>query len=179
MIIEDLNVYIKQLRKEKETFKRIIEWNKFAQKEKNNLVKRFIFRWISFNGLYSAVYSFIHSQEKADNAGDLDKIIFFCNNFILKKEDLASKIYSKILKDIFLSKIKKRKDKHLKGNLKVLESSAPDIIKVKSLIIVSYKIRCRLFHGEKDPLLDVGREVIDAADNIIEPLMEFIINLKS
>ena len=63
------------------TFKRIIEWNKFAQEEKNNLVKRFIFRWISFNGLYSAVYSFIHSQEKADNAGDLDKIIFFCNKF--------------------------------------------------------------------------------------------------
>jgi len=180
--MESLSNYIHQLRKEKATFNRIIQWNEYARNEIEDEIKRFIFRWISFNGLYSAIYAFIHGtrgQEIADTTGDLDKIKYFCKKFILNNTKLALKVYSKDLKDIFSNNIKKKDDKHIDENLRVLDSSAPVEYKTKSIIIVAYKIRCRLFHGEKNPNLHVNKVLIEAADKVIEPLMEFIINLST
>ncbi|MBD3214685.1 MAG: hypothetical protein GF311_18890 [Candidatus Lokiarchaeota archaeon] len=176
-VLDLLSTYINQLRNENKTIERIIQWSEYAKKETIDVFKRFIFRWISFNGLYSAIYAFSqgpNGQEKADSTGDLDKINFFCNTFILSNGNIASRVYSKDLKDVFLNYIKKREDKHIEENLKVLNSSAPVGHKTKSIIIVAYKIRCRLFHGEKNPNLYVNRKLVKAADKVIDSLMEYI-----
>ena len=60
----------------KDTYKRIEEWKDEANeaKKKKNVIRAFIFRWISFNGLYSAFYAMEHfSQQKADRAPDKKK----------------------------------------------------------------------------------------------------------
>ena len=46
------------------------------------------------------------------------------------------------------------------------------------MILIAYKIRCRLFHGEKNPLLEVNREVVEAADQAITPIMNWILQRK-
>lgn len=71
---------LKELKKRESTFERIFEWKIRADNEEvDNTIIRFIFRWISFNGLYSALYAIDQfNQNKADNAGDMKKIENFC-----------------------------------------------------------------------------------------------------
>ena len=165
----------------KDTYKRIKEWKDEANeaKKKKNVIRAFIFRWISFNGLYSAFYAMEHfSQQKADRAPDKKKIDYFCNRFILTDKNFASKIYSEERKKVFEENIKKRysqgKILDIGKYLNNLENKERIEEKAKNMILIAYKLRCRLFHGEKDPNLDINKEVIEVADEVIELLLNHI-----
>lgn len=167
--------YLTEFKKRENTINRIKHWNERANHEKNDKIDKFIYRWISFNGLYSALYASIHfSQDKAEKASDRVKINDFCNKFILTNKNLAAQIYSDALKKVFNDNIQERK-----GDMgDFLENLKKDIAleeKAMNMILIAYKLRCRLFHGEKNPLLEVNQNVIDAADQVIRPIMKWIL----
>lgn len=49
--------YLTEFKKRENTVNRIKQWNERANHEKNDKIDKFIYRWISFNGLYSALYA--------------------------------------------------------------------------------------------------------------------------
>ena len=49
---------------------------------------------------------------------------------------------------------------------------------VKYMVMIAYKIRCRLFHGEKNPNLVVNQLVIKTADQVIETILNHFIKEK-
>ncbi len=162
----------KEFRK-RNAYTRIVKWNKYADNEPDK-IKKFIFRWISFNGLYSVLYSMEHGQEKTENARDNEKMEYFFNNFILTNEILAAEIYSDTIKNIFKKEIKKD-TRGIGDLLKNLDCEEKIELKARNMIKIAYKVRCRLFHGEKAPLLDVNEKVINAADQVITPILNYII----
>ncbi len=162
----------KELRKRK-SYTRIVKWNKYADIEPDK-IKRFIFRWIAFNGLYSILYSMEHGQEKTENARDNEKLEYFVKNFILTNEIPAAEIYSDTIKDIFKDEIK-RDTRGIGDLLKNLECREEIEEKARSLIKIAYQVRCRLFHGEKTPLLDVNEKVSNAADQVIAPILDYTV----
>ncbi len=165
-------ISFKELRKRK-AYIRIVKWNKYADIEPDK-IKRFIFRWISFNGLYSVLYSMENGQEKTENAGDFEKLEYFFNNFILTNEIPAAEIYSDTIKNVFKKEIKI--DTRGIGDLiKNLDYEENIGVKTRNLIKIAYKVRCRLFHGEKTPLLDVNEEVSNAADKVISLILNYFI----
>lgn len=166
--------FLKEFKKRQSTFNRIFEWKKLAEEERDD-IKKFIYRWISFNGLYMAVYAMFHGQEKVENEPEWKVINFFCDKFILTDENLARKIYSEESKDGLQSLIKV-KSGYMGTYLKNLENCQKIEEKAKFMVLIAYKIRCRLFHGEKNPLLEVNQEVIKLADNIISPLFDYLLN---
>ena len=173
--IQEVNLYSfqKELRKRNSTYGRIVEWKKIAEGELNE-IKKFIYRWISFNGLYIASYAMDHSQEEAERETEINLIKSFCNKFILTNQILASKIYSKDLKEIFENNIKD-KSRSMGVYLKHLKCKESIEEKAMNMILIAYKIRCRLFHGEKNPLLKVNHKVIKAANQVIAPILNHII----
>jgi len=162
----------KELKKRK-AYTRIVKWKKFADNEPDK-IKRFIFRWISFNGLYSALYSMEYGQEKTEDTSDNEKMEHFLNNFILTNRIPAEEIYSDTIKNVFKKEIKKD-TRGIGDLLKNLECKKNVKEKVRNMIKIAYKIRCRLFHGEKNPLLDVNEKVSNAADQVIAPILNYII----
>ncbi len=169
--------FLKEFKKRQSTFNRILEWQKLAEEEPDE-IKKFIFRWISFNGLYMAVYAMYQGpdgQEKVENEPEWKVIKFFCDKFILTDERLALRIYSEEKKDDLIKLIKLR-SKYMGSYLQNLENYQKIEEKAKFMVLISYKIRCRLFHGEKNPLLEMNREVVKIADGIILPLLTFILN---
>lgn len=168
--------YLNEFMKKKTTFNRIIEWNRRADFTEDG-IDRFIYRWISFNGLYSALYALTHnSQDKAETNSDLTKINDFCEKFITPNKDLAIQIFSDPIRKVFDDHIKERTGK-MGIYLKNLENKGIEE-KAKNMILIAYKIRCRLFHGEKNPLLEVDREVVEAADQVIAPIMKWVNSYK-
>ena len=163
---------IKELRKRK-AYTRIIKWSQYADSEPDK-IKKFIFRWISFNGLYSVLYSMKFGQEKTEKANDYEKLEYFFNNFILTNTIPAVEIYSDTIKNIFKKEIKKD-TRGMRNLLKKLDYEGDIEIKARSIIQITYKVRCRLFHGEKSPLLDVNEEVCNAADQVITPILNYFI----
>lgn len=163
---------LRELRKRK-VFETLKEWNKFADNESDE-IKRYIFRWISFNGLYSALYAMEHGQNKTENTKDNTKITYFLKNFILADKIPVSEIYSDDVFIVFTEKIKTHthgmgvllRDLEQKNNLKET---------VSIMIRISYKIRSRIFHGEKNPDLDVNKIVANAADQFIKRILNYII----
>jgi len=171
-----LDGFQKELRKSKSTYARITKWKERALEE-NDDVNKFIFRWISFNGLYQASFEMAHSpdgQEKAFNIPEWRIVKNFCDNFILTDDKLASKIYSSALENDFLDNIRE-KSRYMGEYLEGLKSANSMEEKSKYLVLVAYKIRCRLFHGEKNPLLDVDKVVVKAADQVIDTILNYII----
>ncbi|MHA1249431.1 MAG: hypothetical protein ACTSRP_05515 [Candidatus Helarchaeota archaeon] len=169
-----LDIFQKELQKRNNTYERILKWKKLAEEEKDDIIKRFIFRWISFNGLYKVSYVMDHDQEKADNEREIKLIESFCDKFIVTDKNLASKIFSENLKKIFEEKIT-IKSRNMGTYLTHIKCREIVEIKAKNMVFISYKIRCRLFHGEKNPNLNVNLEVIKAADQIIETILNYII----
>ena len=162
----------KELRKRK-AYTRIVKWKEYADIEQND-IKKLIFRWISFNGLYSALYSINYGQEKTENANDNEKIRYFIDNFIMTNKILATGIYSDTVKDMFKSEINKD-TRGIMNLLRRLDDEKNINEKAGDMIRIAYKIRCRLFHGEKNPLLDVNKKVSNAADQVITPILNYII----
>jgi len=150
------------------TFKRIREWKKLSEGE-DDVFKRFIFRWISFNGLYNAYY------ENKGLEGDPERRIIekFCNDFV--SGELASEIIKSAAVSNFEKNIKDESRSMGKDLNKLKNKSLPEDKRAKAAVMVAYKIRCRLFHGEKNPDLDVNREVCEAADLIISKVLEKIL----
>lgn len=167
--MNDLIAYVRELKKSKKTYDRIIDWKEFAEMEPNRM-KKFIFRWISFNGFYSAFYRLSKRQECND---DLKKVKHLCK-FIINDKKIWSRIYSDRLKDIFLINISDIENKTMNGSLQTLKSSASKGIKARCLILVAYRIRCRLFHGQKNTDLDLDERVVKTADDVIKPILEYI-----
>ncbi|MFX1324112.1 MAG: hypothetical protein ACFE8N_04085 [Promethearchaeota archaeon] len=151
---------------------RIFDWDESAIQESNG-IKRFILRWIAFNGLYSALYSMVHGQENTENASDEIKLRHFFINLILKNEIPAEEIYSEGFKELLKKEIRNKK-----GSIgKLLKNLDTDIdIKEKSrdIIEIAYKIRCRLFHSEKDTLYDINESLCEVVDNIIAKILNYI-----
>ncbi len=58
--------------------------------------------------------------------------------------------------------------------LENLEKNINTLEKAKNLIYIAYKIRCKLFHGEKNPDLDVNQTIVEAADKVIVPIFNHI-----
>lgn len=170
----NLDLFQKELRKRNNTYERIVEWKKIAEKETNE-IKKFIFRWISFNGLYTASYAMDHSQEEAEREYEIRLIESFCHKFILTNKNLASNIYSKELKEVLENNIKE-KSRSMGIYLKHLKCKESIEVKAMNMILIAYKIRCRLFHGEKNPLLEVNQAVIKAANQVITPILNHIIS---
>lgn len=167
--------YLTEFKKRENTINRIKQWNERANHEKKDKIDKFIYRWISFNGLYSALYASIHfSQEKAEKASDRVKINDFCKRFILTNKNLAAQIYSDALKKVFNDSIQERKG-DIGDFLENLKKDTTLEVKAMNMILIAYKLRCRLFHGEKNPLLEVDQNVIDAADQVILPIMKWIL----
>ena len=164
--------FFKELRKRK-AYTRIVKWKEFADVEPDK-IKKFIFRWISFNGLYSALYSMEYGQAKTENAKDNDKIKYFLDNFIITNKIPATEIYSDTVKNIFKSEIN-RDTRGMMDLLRRLDYEITIEEKTGDMIKIAYKIRCRLFHGEKNPLLDVNEKVSNAADQVITPILNYII----
>lgn len=172
--------FLKEFKKRQNTFNRILEWQKLADGEPDE-IKKFIFRWISFNGLYMAVYAMYHGQngqEKVEYEPEWKVIEFFCDKFILTDESLALRIYSEEIED-GLKKLIKLKSKYMGIYFQNLENCQKIEEKAKIMVMISYKIRCRLFHGEKNPLLEMNREAVKMADCIILPLLNFILYNKN
>jgi len=163
----------KELRKRK-AYTRIVKWNKYADIEPDK-IKKFIFRWIAFNGLYSILYSMEYGQVNTENARDNEKLEYFFNNFILTNKIPAAEIYSDAIKNIFKKEIK-RDTRGIGDLLKNLECKEEIEEKARNLIKIVYKVRCRLFHGEKTPLLDVNEKVSNAADHVITSILNYTIN---
>ncbi len=159
--------------RKRKAYTRIVKWKEFADIEQD-IIKKFIFRWISFNGLYSALYSIEYGQKKTEDASDNDKIKYFLDNFIMTKIVPATEIYSDIVKNIFMSEIK-RDTKGIMDLLRKLDHEINIEEKTVVMIKIAYKIRCRLFHGEKNPLLDVNETISNAADQVIAPILNYII----
>ena len=93
--------FLKEFKKRKSTFKRILEWKKLAEEE-SDYIKQFIFRWISFNGLYMSVYAMFHGQDghdKVEHEPEWKVIKFFCDKFILPDKTLAKFTLKKLWKD--------------------------------------------------------------------------------
>lgn len=151
------------------TFNRIREWNKWSGDE-SDVFKRFIFRWISFNGLYNA-----HHERKGGGKRDHEwKIIVdFCNDFVNGR--LASGITKSDAIRVFKEKIKDTTDM---GDwlYKIDNQSMSEDERAKAAVMVAYKIRCRLFHGQKNPGMDVNKTVCKAADLIVSKILgEFLL----
>lgn len=166
----------KELRKRKDTYNRIIEWKELADK-KIDEIRRFIFRWISFNGLYSASYEMDNHEKKAERAPEWKKVGAFCDKFILKDKVLSSQIYSDDKKKIFEENINEKSNymgEYL-NNLKYMKTKEEQ---AKYMVMIAYKIRCRLFHGEKNPNLEVNQLVIKTADQVIETILNHFIKEK-
>jgi len=170
---DNIKSFQKELRKRETTFNRIIEWKKLADIEPDK-IKRFILRWISFNGLYFASYSMDSNEDEAERAKEFEIIENFCDKFILTNKILASKIYSDKIKKDFNENIKD-KSRHMGDYLKNLNCDKSVEEKAKNLIMIAYKIRCRLFHGKKNPLLEVNQTIIEAADKIIATILNEMI----
>jgi len=162
----------KELRKRK-AYTRIVKWKEFADIEQDD-IKKFIFRWISFNGLYSALYSMEYGQEETEDANDSIKIQYFLDNFIMTNRIPATEIYSDTVRNIFKSEIS-RDTRGIMNLLRRLDDKINIEEKAGVMIKIAYKIRCRLFHGEKNPLLDVNERVSNAADQVITPILNYII----
>jgi len=150
------------------TFNRIREWNKWSGDE-SDVFKRFIFRWISFNGLYNA-----HHEGKGGGERDHEpewKIIEnFCNDFV--SSQLASKITKSDAISIFKENIKDT-SRHMGNWLsKIDNKSIPNDERAKAAIMVAYKIRSRLFHGQKNPDIEVNKIVCEAADLVVSKILE-------
>ena len=166
----------KELRKRKGTYDRIIEWKELADKYANE-IRSFIFRWISFNGLYSASYEMDNHEKKAERVLEWKKVEAFCDKFILTDKVLVSQIYSDDKKKIFEENINEKSNymgKYL-NNLKYMKTKKEQ---VKYMVMIAYKIRCRLFHGEKNPNLEVNQLVIKTADQVIETILNHFIKEK-
>ncbi len=163
---------LKELKKRTSTFNRIHEWNTRADKEEmDNPISSFIFRWISFNGLYSALYAIAQfKQNKADRAGDMKKIEDFCKKYIKTDNTIASKIYSDEKKSMLKEEIS-----GLEKYLNKLDENIDKEEKAINLIWIAYKIRCRLFHGEKNPELEVNKKVVKIADQVIKLIMNYFL----
>ena len=161
----------REFRKRK-AYSSIDEWNTYAQEEQD-IIKKFIFRWIAFNGLHTALYSMKFGQEETEDATDNTKINYFLDNFILTKLIPGDEICSDSTIKIFKSEIK-RNSRGMMNLLGKLDDEKKIEEKTKVMIQIAYKIRCRLFHGEKNPLLDVNEIVCSAADKVITPVLNFI-----
>ncbi|MFW9872716.1 MAG: hypothetical protein ACFFG0_06395 [Candidatus Thorarchaeota archaeon] len=158
-----------EFKKRKSTVDRILKWKDRAEEEKD-IINKFIFRWISFNGLYSSLYDVIHMDEKAVRVREIDVVKEFCREFIETDNILASKIYSKERAEVFKESIKERSG--LTGEcLDNLESKESIELKAKCIVNIAYIIRCRLFHGKKSPLLEVNKEVASVADQVIQSIL--------
>ncbi len=172
--------FLKEFKKRQSTFNRILEWKILAEEEPDD-IKKFIYRWISFNGLYMAVFAMFHGQdgqEKVENELEWKVIEFFCDKFILTDEILALKIYSEEIKEGF-QKLIKVKSRYMGTYTQNLENCQTIEEKAKYMVMIAYKIRCRLFHGEKNPLLEVNQKLIKMADQIILPLLNYILDNKN
>ena len=44
------------------------------------------------------------------------------------------------------------------------------------MVLITYIIRCRLFHGKKNPLLEVNQDVAKTADQIIRPIIKYFLD---
>lgn len=163
---------LKELKKRTSTFKRIYEWNMRADKEEDdNPITKFIFRWISFNGLYSALYAIDQfKQNKADRIGDMKKIDSFCAKYIKTDKTIASKIFS-----VKKTRVFKKETSGLEKYLTGLDENIDIEEKAISLVLIAYKIRCRLFHGEKNPNLEVNNKVVNIADQVITPIINYFL----
>lgn len=171
VIIMDKETILKELKKRESTFKRIHEWNKKAKGCNDNKITRFIFRWISFNGLYSALYAIAQfQQDKADRKGDMDKIRDFCDKFIKSDKIVAPKIYSDEKKKVF-----EEQTSGLEKFINSLDEKLSVEEKAINLVMIAYKIRCRLFHGEKNPNLEVNNKVVETADQVITPIINYFL----
>jgi len=169
--------FLKEFKKRKSTFKRILEWKKLAEEE-SDYIKQFIFRWISFNGLYMSVYAMFHGQDgqdKVEHEPEWKVIKFFCDKFILPDRTLALKIYSEEIVE-GLQKNIKEKSRYMGTYLQNLDDCQTIEEKAKFMVMITYKIRSRLFHGEKNPLLEINQEVIKMANHIILSLLDYILN---
>ncbi len=154
------------------TFNRIHEWNQWSEDEKDDVFKRFIFRWISFNGLYNAYHE--NKGLEGDHEGSI--IEKFCNDFV------SGELASEIIKSAAVSNFEKNIKDESRGMGKYLNKlknkSLPEDKRAKAAVMVAYKIRCRLFHGEKNPALDVNednKEVCEAADLVISKVLEMVL----
>ncbi len=86
----------------------------------------------------------------------------------------AGEIYSDPLKNIFKKEIK-IDTRGIGVLLKNLDCEEKIEVKARIMIKIAYKVRCRLFHGEKTPLLDVNEKVSNAADQVITPILNYFI----
>ncbi len=169
----NIELFLHDLGKRDGTLKRIAEWNQLADIE-GDKIKRFIFRWIAFNGLYSASYAMKYGQDKADREKEHKLIEYFNKKFILHDQALSTIIYSDAIEKVFKTNIKD-KSNYMGTYLANLENEKNVNKKVCAIVMIAYKIRCRLFHGEKDPNLEVNAEVSEAADKVIEPILNHIL----
>ena len=159
------------------TYNRICEWKKLSEKE-TDVFKKFIFHWISFNGLYNAYQDHECQQGRYKQGSEKEqewKIIEnFCNDFV--RYELASEITKSDAVRNFKGNIKDE-SRHMGEWLdKLKDSSLSEDELAKAAVMVAYKIRCRLFHGEKNPDLDVNRKVCEAADLVISKVLETVLD---
>ena len=169
----DKRSILREFIKRENTVNRIMEWNIRAEKEKDAIAK-FIFRWISFNGLYSSLYDVIHMEEKAVRVREIDVLTEFCEDFIETDNNLASKMYSKEREEKLKKNIKDRA--RLMGKcLDILENPNSNEGKATAMVKIAYIVRCRLFHGDKNPLLEVNQDTVGVADQVITPIINSIL----
>lgn len=162
-----------ELKKEKSTIERIIEWNERAEEEEDK-IDQFIFRWISFSGLYSSLYDAIFGEEKAVKVRDIDVMSKFSKEFIENNYNLAHQIYSIEIETFLNKNIRERSG--LTGKfMDFLENEKEIQKKAKAMVLISYIIRCRLFHGKKSPVIEVNQDVAKVADQIIRPIIIYFL----
>ncbi len=167
----DTKTSLWELKKVKETWERIIKWNELANNEREDNIKRFLFRWISFNGLYYALYEKDHPREDVDRNTEWKRIKYFCKRYIDK--ELVAKIYSDEIREVFLNQIRDT-SRHMGGYLTGLKNE-DTYVRAKNLVFIAYNIRCRLFHGKKNPNLRVNVDVCNAADKVIAPILTHLL----
>lgn len=152
------------------TFDRIHEWNKWSEAESDDVFRRFIFRGISFNGLYNAYYDHKHRGERGKEPSEPEKITDFCKDFV--NGQLASEIIKSNAIRVFKENIKDR-SRNMGHKLSKLDNhSISEDEQAEAAVMVAYKIRCRLFHGQKNPNMEINGIVCEAADSVLSKIIE-------
>ena len=110
---------------------------------------------------------------------DFNYYIENCNE--LAKQPISSGSTGKSYKE-FIERFPQRLCERDKRNLFYycsifIDNSAPFRIKMMSLILTIYQIRCNLFHGQKDPTIDRDLALISEAASVMEKILFVILEV--
>jgi len=169
-------IKINKIKNEKqEILKRIIGWIKKARNE-HDYFDRYFALWVAFNIFYN-------NNSSSKNGGEQERVKDMVN--LLDKTSKLT-IVSKNKENIkYLIELNPKlyknpnHDKQLKEKVsklvELIDSKEINDKDFECLLITLYKIRCNLFHGDKDRTSERQKEIVKYAYNILEYVVSYLL----